>query len=69
MNKCKRCSQEYEVTEKDCEFYEKVSVPEPKLCPECRQQRRFAYRNEWGLHKAKCSNCSCDMISMFDPAL
>jgi len=66
-NICQQCQGEYKVSASDKVFYKKIEVPEPKCCPQCRQQRRFAYRNEWGLHKANCSKCKRDMISMFDP--
>ncbi len=46
MMTCKKCSQNFEITKDDRDFYNKFDVPEPLECPSCRQQRRLAYRNE-----------------------
>ncbi|MFA5076343.1 MAG: hypothetical protein WC480_02920 [Patescibacteria group bacterium] len=43
---CKNCNQQFTIYPEDKEFYGKIGVPEPKLCPLCRQQRRLAWRNE-----------------------
>jgi hypothetical protein len=65
MKNCLKCKEKFEVTTEDLEFYKKIEVPEPTLCSDCRQQRRFVYRNEWGLHKRKCSGCKKKIIAMF----
>lgn len=62
---CLNCSEKFLISDEDLKFYKKMSVPVPKSCSECRQQRRFAYRNEWGLHKRKCDKCGKELISMF----
>lgn len=49
----------------DFEFYAKIKVPAPTFCPECRTQRRLAFRNERTLYKRKCDLCGKDMISMY----
>lgn len=64
LQTCKNCNQNFEITDNDLKFYDKMSVPIPKFCPECRWQRRFAYRNEWGLHRRKCGGCNKKLISM-----
>jgi hypothetical protein len=60
---CKQCNLNFDITDKDFEFYDKISpifnsekfqIPKPKFCPDCRQQRRFAFRNERNLYKRKC---------------
>jgi Zn ribbon nucleic-acid-binding protein len=60
---CKHCNSSFEITDKDLEFYEKVSptfnskkysIPSPTLCPDCRQQRRLSFRNERSLYKRNC---------------
>lgn len=71
---CKNCGSEFEVADEDLEFYEKVSpvfgrrkyeIPPPTLCPDCRQQRRLAWRNERNLYKRKCDATGKDIISVF----
>lgn len=63
---CENCQQHFAVTDSDQSFYKKIDVPLPKLCPDCRQQRRLAFRNERNLFKRKCDFCKRDIISFFD---
>lgn len=65
IKKCKRCQADYKITEKDQKFYTKLDVPEPLECPDCRQQKRLAYRNERVLYKRKCDKCSKGIVSTF----
>ncbi len=69
---CKHCGSSYPITDKDMEFYEKVSpvfggkkylIPPPTLCPECRQQRRQCFKNIYHLYK----NEETWLISAFSP--
>ncbi|USN57704.1 MAG: hypothetical protein H6767_04920 [Candidatus Peribacteria bacterium] len=73
---CKHCSVNFDITDKDVEFYEKVSpsfggkkylIPSPTLCPDCRQQRRLSFRNERTLYKRNCDATGKPMISMYNP--
>ena len=43
---CKISNKEFQITKKDLEFYEKMVVPVPEICPEERQRRRQSFRNE-----------------------
>jgi len=40
-------------------------IPSPTLCPDCRQQRRLAFRNERKLYKRKCDATGENIISMY----
>ena len=71
---CKQCTTGFDVTEQDQQFLEKISpiiggqkylIPEPTFCPDCRQQRRLAFRNERYMHKRKCDFSSEEIISMY----
>lgn len=42
-----------------------MDVPEPTLCPDCRRQRRLAWRNERKLYQRKCDMCKKDIISIY----
>ncbi|MDD3793948.1 MAG: hypothetical protein PHI37_03990 [Candidatus Gracilibacteria bacterium] len=73
---CPHCNSSFEITDKDLEFYEKVSpifsgkkylIPSPTLCPDCRQQRRLSFRNERKLYKRKCDATGKDIISIYSP--
>ncbi len=65
--KCKNCTIEFEITDLDRKFYNKIEVPEPTLCPDCREQRRLVFNNERKYYKRKCDLCSKDMVSVYDP--
>lgn len=73
---CRQCASPFEITPSDLAFYEKVSpvfagkkelIPPPTLCPDCRQQRRLAWRNERTLRKDHCDLCGASIISMYAP--
>ncbi len=73
---CKHCWISFDITDKDLEFYEKISpifnwvkynIPTPKLCPDCRLQRRLSFRNVRKLYKRKSSLSWNEFISMYKP--
>ena len=64
---CKQCSAEFEVFEGDKKFYEKMSVSEPVLCPDCRAQLRLSFRNEKNLYHRKCDLSGKQIISIYSP--
>ena len=64
---CKKCDVKFEVTDRDQEYYAKIEVPHPTLCPDCRTQRRMSFRNERNLYKGKCGLCGDTMISAYKP--
>ncbi|MDD4530300.1 MAG: hypothetical protein PHO80_01980, partial [Candidatus Gracilibacteria bacterium] len=45
----------------------KFNIPAPTLCPDCRQQRRLAFRNERKLYKRKCDLSGKEIISIYSP--
>ncbi len=51
---CQNCKQNFTIEPEDFKFYEKISVPPPTWCPECRMVRRMAWRNERSLYRRKC---------------
>ena len=61
---CQNCKQNFTIEPEDFEFYEKMHVPPPTFCPECRLQRRLAFRNERNLYKRNCNLCGKEIISM-----
>jgi len=63
--KCKTCDKEFVIDSEDFEYYKKIGVPAPTLCPECRYQRRLSYRNERVLYKRKCNATGKDIISIY----
>lgn len=68
------CKASFEVMEDDLAFYDKASpiyqgkkelIPPPTLCPECRNRRRMAWRNERNLYARSCELCKKPKVSVF----
>ncbi len=66
---CQNCKNDFNIEPDDFSFYEKIKVPPPTFCPECRLQRRLAWRNERGLFKRKCDveNHEEMLVSIYTP--
>jgi hypothetical protein len=71
---CRSCGADFAITDRDLEFYDKVSpvfngkkenIPVPTLCPDCRQRRRLCFRNERKLYKRKSDLSGADIVSMY----
>ena len=62
---CQSCLRSFIVEPEDFKFYEKIKVPTPTLCPECRQQRRYAWRNERNLYRRNCDLCSKNTVTIY----
>jgi len=60
---CQNCKKDFMIEPDDFLFYEKIKVPPPTFCPECRLQRRFAWRNEGILNRRKCDLCNKNIIT------
>ena len=65
---CKNCSANFTIEPDDLGFYEKMQVPPPTQCPECRLIRRLARRNERTFHRRICEKCSKPTLSVFAEA-
>ncbi len=62
---CQNCKKDFTIEPEDFKFYEKMKVPPPTLCPECRYIRRLLDRNEYNLYKRKCDATGGDVISIY----
>jgi hypothetical protein len=62
---CQSCKKDFTIEPDDFSFYEKIQVPPPTFCPECRFQRRMTWRNERSLYKSICGLCNKNIISMY----
>src|SRR3989339_600427 len=63
---CQNCKKDFVIESDDFAFYEKMKVPAPTFCPDCRLQRRLSFRNERALYKRSCELCGKDTITMYD---
>jgi hypothetical protein len=67
---CKKCETKFVLDQDDLSFYEKMKVPLPKVCPDCRFMMRLFWRNETTLYAGrKCDMCGKGIISMYNPKL
>ena len=64
---CQNCQKDFTIEPEDFGFYEKIKVPPPTWCPECRMIRRMNFRNERSLYKQNCDLCKKSIFSMYDP--
>ncbi len=63
---CQNCKQPFVIDLEDFRFYEKINVPPPTWCPDCRLQRRLSFLNHRTLYKRNCSSCGKSMVSLYD---
>ncbi|MFH1854998.1 MAG: hypothetical protein ABH810_01145 [bacterium] len=73
---CKQCNTEFAITDTDLAFYKKISptfdektfeIPVPTLCPQCRRQRRIAWRNVGKIYNRKSDLSGKPIVSCFAP--
>jgi hypothetical protein len=62
---CHQCSKTFRIEARDFEFYQRLQVPAPTHCPDCRTQRRMAWRNERSIYSATCATCHKPMLSRY----
>jgi hypothetical protein len=65
MNTCTQCQHSFQVRDEDREFYKKFDVPDPKMCPDCRLQRRLVFRNERMLYNRTSTLSGQKIISIY----
>jgi hypothetical protein len=64
---CQNCKKDFIIEVEDFNFYEKMKVPAPTWCPECRMIRRFNFRNERKLFRRIDSHDGKEIFSTFSP--
>jgi len=64
---CQNCKKDFVIEPDDFAFYEKMKVPAPTWCSDCRRMRRFAFTNLWYLYRRPCAKCGKDVISIYSP--
>ncbi len=62
---CQNCKSDFIIESEDFKYYEKIQVPAPTFCPECRSIRRLSWRNERTLYKSICKLCSKSIFSIY----
>ena len=64
---CQNCKQGFVIEPEDFEFYEKMKVPAPTFCPECRFQRRIVFRNERKLFRNVNARTGEKILTIYPP--
>ncbi len=64
---CQNCQNNFTIESNDFGFYEKMKVPIPTFCSDCRHQRRLAIRNERVFYYRNCDSCKKKIISYYHP--
>ncbi len=62
---CQNCKKDFTIESEDFSFYEKIKVPPPTFCPECRSQRRLAWRNDTCLYNKICGLCKKSVVTIY----
>lgn len=62
---CQNCKNQFTIEPDDFAFYEKMKVPPPTFCPECRLKRRLAWRNEHNLYRRKDDRTGQEIFAGF----
>jgi hypothetical protein len=64
---CQNCKTSFTIEPDDSSFYEKIKVPPPTFCPDCRQQRRMTWRNDYNFYPRECGLCHDRVLSIYAP--
>ncbi len=64
---CQNCKKDFVIESEDFLFYERIKVPAPTFCPDCRKQRRLAWRNDFFLYSRSCDLCKKSIVSVYAP--
>jgi hypothetical protein len=64
---CQNCKGDFIIEPDDFSFYEKIKVPAPTWCPECRFQRRCLFRTERKLFRNIDAITGKPILSLYPP--
>jgi hypothetical protein len=67
QQQCKLCLEKFDISVEDLLFYQKIEVPPPTLCPECRRRRRMTWRNDFTFYNRTCDATGENIISLYAP--
>ncbi len=64
---CTQCTKNYRVIPRELEFYDRLAIPLPDLCPDCRHARRISARGPNKLWKRECAKCKKEVETSYPP--
>ena len=62
-----QCTQAFKIIPNELQFYHKMQIPLPNLCPNCRHFERLARRNPMKLWLRNCAKCKKEIMSSYSP--
>ncbi|OGZ66144.1 MAG: hypothetical protein A3D34_03805 [Candidatus Staskawiczbacteria bacterium RIFCSPHIGHO2_02_FULL_33_16] len=62
---CQNCKKDFTIEPDDFGFYEKIGVPPPTFCSECRFQHRMMFRNDRTFYRRQCDLCKQNIIAVY----
>lgn len=66
IKNCQNCKNEFTIESEDFNFYEKMKVPAPTFCPDCRFQRRLLFRNNRVFYRRECALCNKSILAVYN---
>jgi len=63
---CQSCRKEFVIKPEDFAFYDKMKVPAPTFCPDCRMIRRMLFRNERTWYRRKCDATGENILAVLE---
>ncbi len=64
---CQNCKKEFIIEPDDFGFYNKIDVPPPTFCHQCRLQRQLLFRNNRVFYRNKCALCGKEVLTVYNP--
>ncbi|MBI4239439.1 hypothetical protein HY620_00425 [Candidatus Uhrbacteria bacterium] len=64
---CDQCKRNYKITPQELSFYQKMSLPIPRLCFHCRHIDRIKRRGPMKLFNRNCAKCQKQISTTFAP--
>ena len=64
---CATCKKAYRILDRELEFYQRLGVPLPRLCHNCRHTERLKLRNPMRLYDRTCAKCKAPITTTYSP--
>lgn len=65
--KCVGCGKNYKLIKMELEFYKRMNIPIPKLCPFCRDRYRHSRMNPMEIFNRNCAKCAKAIETSYAP--
>lgn len=62
-----QCTEAFKITVNDLNFYKRMNIPAPQLCPNCRHFARLPQRTPIKLYDRTCAKCEKEIETSYAP--